>query len=101
MSWAISDGKAEALARQAGCHKASSIETADVILIDDFTKYSESENEVNKLVNLGKTVLFLELKSEQYKIAGTIVSVEKTSMGDYYFASPETGHPLVKSFQPI
>lgn len=98
---AKSDGTAEALARQAGCHRASTLETADVIIIDDFTKYSESESEVNKLVSLGKIVVFLELRSEQYRIAGTIVSVEKTSMGDYYFASPETGHPMVKDFKPF
>jgi hypothetical protein len=30
-----------------------------------------------------------------------MVAVEKTSMGDYYFVSPETGHPLVKSFKPF
>ena len=57
--------------------------------------------QVNKLVNLGKTAIFLELKAQQYKIANTIVAVEKTSMGDYYFVSPETGHPLVKRFQTI
>ena len=98
---ANAEGRAEALARQAGCQRASSIETADVILIDDFTKYAESANHINELVNLGKTLLFLELKAEQYRIAGTIVSVQKTSMGDYYFASPETGHPLVKNFKPF
>jgi hypothetical protein len=94
-------GKAEQLAKQAKCNITSSIEKADVILIDDFAKYTAVENQVNSLVNLGKRVIFLELKAQQYNIAGTTVSVEKTSMGDYYFVSPKTGHPLVKDFKPF
>jgi hypothetical protein len=96
-----SNGKAEQLIQQAGCNKASSIETADVILIDDFTKYAKDANKINELVFHGKTVLFIELGAQQYDIANTTVSVEKTSMGDYYFVSPETGHPLVKNFKPF
>ncbi len=96
-----SDGKAGQLAEQAKCKKASSLETADVILIDDFEKYIEINDLVNKLISSGKIAIFLELKASQYKIANTIATVEKTSMGDYYFVSPETGHPMVKSFKPF
>lgn len=96
-----SDGKAEQLVRQAGCLKAALIETADVIIIDDFAKYAEAANDVNNLVNTGKTAIFLELGAAQYNIANSVVSVEKTSMGDYYFVSPQTGHPLVKNFKPF
>jgi hypothetical protein len=95
------DGKAEQLIQQSECRKASSMEAADVILIDDFAKYAEVVNQVNKMVNHGKTVIFLELKAQQYIIANTIVSVEKTSMGNYYFVSPKTGHPIVKDFKPL
>jgi protein-arginine kinase activator protein McsA len=93
------DGKAEQLTKQAKCKKALSPETADVILIDDFEKYTEVKDMVNKLIFNGKTAIFLELKASQYNIANTIAAVEKTSMGDYYFVSPETGHPLVRNFK--
>jgi hypothetical protein len=92
---------AEKLVEQAGFRKASTIESADVILIGDFTKYAEDMKRINELVYNGKTALFIEPGARQYDIAGTRVSVEKTSMGDYYFVSPETGHPLVKNFKPF
>ena len=94
-------GKAEQLVEQAGCLRALSIDKADVILIDDFAKYNGSENKVNELVSLGKTALFIELGAQQYNIVKTNVTVEKTSMGDYYFVSPVTGHPIVKDFKPF
>ncbi len=96
-----SNGRAEQLVQQAKCLRAPSIETADLILIDDFTIYATIEDQVNALVHSGKKALFIELGARQYNIVNTIVSVEKTSMGDYYFASPETGHSLVKNFEPF
>lgn len=95
------DGKAAQLAQQSGYPMATSVETSDVILVDDFTKYTAAEKQINELVNCGKTVIFIELPAQQYQIANTAVSVEKTSMGDYYFVSPTTGHPLVKNFKPF
>lgn len=70
-----------------------------MILIDDFAKYAAEENQINELVYHGKTALFMELGSQQYDIVNTMVSVQKTSMGDYYFVSPQTGHPIVKNFR--
>ncbi len=87
--------------RQASLQAAASMETADVILIDDFEKYAEVEKQINDLVILEKLPFFWSLRHQQYNIASTIVSVEKTSMGDYYFVSPETGHPLAKDFRPF
>lgn len=95
------DGKAAQLAQQAGYLMASSVETADVIMVDDFTKYTAAEKQINELVSNGKKVVFIELPAQNYQIASTTVSVEKTSMGDYYFVSPGTGHPLVKNFKPF
>ena len=95
------NGKAANLVNQAGYKRASSVETADVILVDDFAKYKEVKKDINELVNQGKTVVFIELPEENYQIAGTKVSIKKTSMGDYYFASPATGHPLMKNFKPF
>ena len=94
-------GKAMKLLREAGFQMASSVKTADVILVDDFSKYVQLEKEVNELVNRGKKVVFIELPGNEYVIAGTTVLVEKTTMGDYYFVSPATGHSLVKNFKPL
>ena len=93
------DGKAAQMAQQSEYPMAASAETSDVILVDDFTIYMAAEKQINELVNRGKTVVFIELPAQQYPIAGTKVSVEKTSMGNYYFVSPTTGHPLVKNFK--
>jgi hypothetical protein len=48
-----------------------------------------------------KQFLFLELPVQQYSIANTSVSIEKNSMGDYFFVSPATGHAIVKNNQPF
>jgi hypothetical protein len=89
------------LVRQADYLRASSIEKADVILIDDFSKYAEAGHQVNKLAELGKIVIFIELGAQQYDIANTKVNIEKTSMGDYYFVSAQTDHPAVRNFEPF
>lgn len=95
------NGKAAQLVQQSGYQMAASTETADVILVDDFAKYNQADKKVNELVSQGKTVVFIELPAQQYQIAGTRVSVEKTTMGDYFFVSPGTGHPLMKNFKPF
>ncbi|SMO52185.1 glycoside hydrolase family 2 TIM barrel-domain containing protein [Solitalea koreensis] len=95
------NGKAATLTQQAGYNIASSGETADAILIDDFAKYKTQETQINEWVNAGKTVVFMELPAQQYSIANTSVSIEKNSMGDYYFVSPSTGHTIVKNNQPF
>ena len=95
------NSKAAQLVQQAGYYKALSIEAADVIIVDDFAEYKQIEKQVNELVNQGKIVVFMELPTQQYLIAGTKLSIEKTTMGDYYFASPGTGHPIMKNFKPF
>lgn len=95
------NGKAMQLAQQSAYRVVSSAETADVILIDDFKKYTVAEKQINDLVNLGKTVIFMELPAQQYQVVNTTVTVEKTSMGDYYFVSPATGHPFMNNFKPF
>ena len=95
------NGKAAKLTLQARYQKTNDIENADVILVDDFAKYKQIEKQVNNLVNNGKTVVFLELPAQQYEIASTAVTIEKTTMGNYYFVSPTTGHPMMKNFKPF
>jgi len=95
------NGKAAKLTLQAGYPRTNDIESANIILVDDFAKYKQAEKKINNLVNNGKIVVFLELPAQQYEISETTVSVEKTTMGDYYFVSPTTGHPMMKNFKPF
>jgi hypothetical protein len=94
-------GKAAQLVQQAGYTTALSAETADVILVDDFAQYTQAEKHINELVNQGKKLIFIELPAQRYRVGGTSVLIEKTTMGDYYFVSPGTGHSLVKNFKPF
>jgi hypothetical protein len=96
-----SGGKAAQLVQQAGYQQALSAETADVVLVDNYAKYVKAETQINELVYRGKKVVFIELSAQNYHIAGTNVSVEKNNMGDYYFVSPATGHPLMKNSNPF
>ncbi len=94
-------GKASEVAVQGKLKVVNTMEKADVILIDDFSKYSAMEDSINSFVHDGKIALFLELPAQKVVIANTSVNIEKTTMGDYYFVSPITGHPLVRDFKPF
>lgn len=45
--------------------------------------------------------MLLELPAGDYRIGAGDVKVERTTMGEYYFASPEVPHPLMKAFKPM
>lgn len=79
--------------------KVKNMESAQIILINNFAEYQKANESINKLVSAGAKAVFLELPAEKYEIAGTRVEIQKTTMGDYYFVSPGTGHPLVKEFK--
>ena len=89
------------LLKQIDVNGVATPEEADVILIDDFASYKREEQKLNNLVDKGKVVLFLELPAQKISVANTILEIEKTSMGDYYFASPATGYPVVRDFKPF
>jgi hypothetical protein len=94
-------GKAARIARQAGCRTTTVLNEAGVVLVDDFSLYRKMERELDELVKRGVNIIFLELPAGQYTIGNIRVTVDKTTMGDYYFVSPETGHPLVRQFEPF
>ena len=95
------DGKAMRLMQELGVKTQPDMQQSDLLIFDNFESYNEIKTEVDAMVNNGKTVLFFELPSNKYNIAGTEVNIEKTSMGNYYFVSPINGHPLIKDFQPF
>lgn len=75
--------------------------SANTIIIDDYNWYQKHKNEIDGLVKNGKSVLFLELKQGEYAIGNSNIAVENTAMGSYYFASPTTGHSIVKDNKPM
>ncbi len=95
------NGVASQLLQQAQYKPTSTLEKADVILVDDFAVYKSMEQKVNELVKKGTTVVFFELPANKYEVANTNLTIESNSMGDYYFASPMSGHPIVKDNQPF
>jgi hypothetical protein len=89
------------LAHEAGCTVTKTVRDADVILVDDYPEYLRQRALLDSLVSRGRRLLFIELPAGTDTIGGTAVTIDKTTMGDYYFVSPATGHPLVSSFQPF
>ena len=94
-------GNAARIITQANLIEASSMEDADVILVDNFSHYKEMQKEVDAWVSRGKLLLFLNLTAGNYTVANTQLKVEKTNMGDYYFVSPATGHQAVHAAEPF
>lgn len=74
---------------------------ANTIVIDDFDWYVKNKSDIDALVEKGKSVVFLELKQGEYSIGNSSIIVENTAMGSYYFASPKTGHSIVKDNEPM
>lgn len=95
------DGIASEILHQAQLKKASSPNDAEIILIDDYAQYQNKKNSIDAMVKNGKTVVFLELPSDSYKIANSDILIKKTSMGEYFFVNPQTGHHLVEEFKPL
>ena len=94
------NGKARKLALDLGCKPGDDLQN-DVFLIDDFQAYLKDSTAINKLVKNGAKAIFLELPTGTYQLPNGEITVEPTAMGKYYFASPATGHGLVKEFEPF
>ena len=93
--------KAKQLLTELKIKRRTDPEVADIILIDNFNYYKSHAEELDRWVEEGKILIFLELPPGEYKIGESRISVEKTIMGRYYFVSPMTGHPLVKDAEPF
>ncbi len=98
---AESTGKASGLLSELEIVSSSKMEDSDVIIIDNFEWYSGNRELVDRLVQSGKTALFMELPEGNLQIADSEVRLFNTIMGNYYFVSPETGHKLVRWAKPM
>jgi len=94
-------GIADKLVDEVGANRANNYNNANTIVIDNYNWYKDHKKEIDDLVKSGKTVVFLELKEGKYSIGQSEIGVENTAMGSYYFASPKTGHEIVKDNKPM
>ncbi|MCL5104764.1 MAG: glycoside hydrolase family 2 [Armatimonadetes bacterium] len=78
----------------------------DVILIDDYAKFTANRKSIMKAVRSGATAIFVELPAGEYEIGGDKIEIVECGlglgggMGPRHFASRATGHRLVKGFEP-
>lgn len=96
------DGRAASLARELGmaCSFNRAAAPGDLILVDDLAAYSRHEQRILAAVRAGGLAVFIEIPNGSHRICGSDVLVRATGMGEFFFASRATGHPLVKDFQP-
>lgn len=95
------DGIAKQLVDDTEC-KAVNLADADadtVILIDEYEDYIKNKKEIEQRISKGAKVIFLELDSGEYDIAGESVKIKNSSMLPMNFVSAKTGDKLVQGFR--
>lgn len=75
--------------------------TSDIILINDFQMYNSKKEEFEQLAKSGKRIILFDVPVGKHQIGGTEVTIQNTSMGSYYFTSPQTGHRFTKDAKPF
>ena len=78
-----------------GISPTKQLKEAQTIVVDSFAYYQTHREKLDQAVDEGKSLVFLDLPAGDYTIGDTEVKVEKTVLGEYYFVSPTTEHPLV------
>lgn len=74
---------------------------ADVIWVTDYQHYEQHKTELEALASAGKRVVLYQVPVGTHQIGGTSVVIQNTSMGSYYFASPQTGHRFAAQLKPF
>jgi len=93
------DNKTKALLLEAGLKSTNNPTDANTWFIDNYNYYAKNQVTIDQFVKNGGKVVFAELVPGEYNIAGTNVQIAKTTMGQYYFASPVLSHPLLAGFK--
>ncbi|HLP38184.1 glycoside hydrolase family 2 protein [Lacibacter sp.] len=93
------NGTGVQLTEQLGLTVVADPAKAAVLLIDSINVYVQKKEFFDSLVQAGKTILFLEPPAGQHLLVRDTVLVSKTTMGQYYFASPVLTNPRMKSFK--
>lgn len=84
-----------------GVTLVSDVEEADVIVVSDFETYKQQKDLLDAVVAKGSILLFMGLPAGNYTLQDAPFKVERTVMGDYFFANPQTGHPMMKQYKPF
>lgn len=94
---AMGSGKASALLAELGVSKSAN--RPAVILIDDYEDYKRRQKALDKAVQQGARLVFLELPKGDYQIGGSLVRVEDCVMCPREFVSRQTDHALAEGFE--
>ncbi|MBN1436426.1 MAG: hypothetical protein JW936_05075 [Sedimentisphaerales bacterium] len=77
------------------------IGVGDVVLVDDFKRYSKVRSKIDTAVKSGARLVFLELPAGEYRIGGDKLEINNCGMGDgFHFVSRRTGHELAAGMEP-
>ncbi len=95
------DGKADRLTRFLG-YKAlfGSAQPHGLIIIDDYARYRHQKAAIDAAVRHGSLAVFLDLHPGSYRIGEGKIEVQKCGMGPRHFVSRDSGHDMVRGFQP-
>jgi hypothetical protein len=93
------ENKTKELLTEAGLKSTNKLTEVTTLLIDNYEYYFKNQSLINQFVKNGGKVLFVELAPGNYNIAETQLQIAKTTMGQYYFASPVLSHPLLEGFK--
>jgi hypothetical protein len=74
---------------------------ADVVWVSDYQLYEQHQEELDAMARNGKRVVLYNVPVGDHQIGGTEVKIQNTSMGSYYFASPQTGHRFTADVKPF
>jgi hypothetical protein len=94
----MGSGKAALLLAEMGIKPTG--KTPQVILVDNYAAYQKKQQTLDAAVKAGARLVFLELPVGDYAIGGTTVRIVDCVMRPREFVSRDTGHALVKGFQP-
>ena len=76
-------------------------EKADVVWVADFEEYLKHKVRLEQMARDGKRIILYQIPTGEHNIGDTNVKVQNTSMGSYFFASPQTGHRFTKNAKPF
>lgn len=92
---------AESLLEAIGIEKVTKLAEAQTILVTDFDEFKKKERSLRSQAKNGKTIVLLNLPAGNREIFGSQLTIDNTKMGQYYFASPTTGHALISEAEPF